>query len=120
MLTSDVDWDPTILDNDIDDDEEWSNPLEDLPTLPTDPLFNDFADYCPTNEVTEAIMSDSIIENNVITDLPSVFQLYANEVKPRPIDYNEYQLKFAWIPCDIIEKTFQNTASSTRRWPQHI
>ena len=54
-------------------------------------------------------MSDSIIDNYVITDLPMVFQIYDCEVKARPIDYESYRPKFAWLPTNIIEKMFQNT-----------
>ena len=117
FLTADLEWNPSVLDCKAEDDKEWFNAMEDVPTLPTDPLFNEYGDYCLTHEVTTAIMSDSVIENNVITDLPLVFQLYANEVKPCPIDYAKYQSKFAWLPLDIIQKTFDNMTQFYKKVP---
>ena len=114
ILTADAEWNPSVLDCEQEDDEEWFNAMEDLPTLTADPLFDEFGDYRHIHEVTEAIMSDSIIENSVITDLPSVFQTYSNEIKPRDIDYNSYLSKFAWMPVDIVQKTFENTTQFYR------
>ena len=114
ILTADTDWDPSILDDEQEDNEEWFNALEELPSLVSDPLFDEFGDYRLTHQVTEAIMADSIIENSVITDLPSTFQLYASEVKPRPIDIDKFKPRLAWLPDDIIEKTFEKTTQFYR------
>ena len=62
-------------------------------------------------------MSDSIIENCVIIDLPMVFQVYDHDINPHPIDYESYHPKFAWLPTDIIEKTFQKTTQFYRSTP---
>ena len=108
-LTADVDWDPSILDNELEDKEEWFNALEGLPDLSPDPFFDEYGDYRHVHAVTEAILSDSIIENIAINDLPSIFQTYEHNVKPRAVDYQKYQSKFAWLPSDIIKHTFENT-----------
>ena len=107
-LTADVDWDPTLFDNELEDDEEWFNTLEDIPDLTPDPFFDEFGDYRFVHHVTEAILSDSIMENSVITDLPSVFHAYEMCVKPRAIDYQCYRSKFAWQPVNIVKHTFNN------------
>ena len=114
MLTGDDEWVPSILDSEIEDNEEWFNAMEDLPVLTEDALFDEFGDYRKTHEVTEAIMADSIIENSVITDLPSVFKLYANEVMPREIDYDKFKSKFMWLPTDVIKRTFDKTTQHYR------
>ena len=114
ILTADTDWSPSILDCEQEDNEDWLNAMQDLPTLSPDPLFDEYGDYHHVHEVTEAIMADSIIENSVITDLPSVFHLYANEVKPRPVDYEKYRSKFAWMPIDAIKNTFNQTTQFYR------
>ena len=88
--------------------------MEDLPSLTPDPLFDEFGDYRLTHQVTEAIMADSIIENSSITDLPNTFRLYASEVKARPIDIAKFKPRLAWLPDDIIEKTFENTTQFYR------
>src|SRR5215207_8748774 len=34
----------------------------------------------------------------VLTDLPSLFQLYSQEIRPREINYELYAPMFAWLP----------------------
>ena len=114
IMSADTDWDPSILDYEQDEVEEWFNAMEDLPKLPPDPLFDEYGDYRHTHIVTQAIMTDPILEKAVITDLPSVFQLYSQEVKSREVDYESYAPKFAWLPVDIIKKTFEATTQYYR------
>ena len=114
ILTADVDWDPSILDYDLEEKEEWLNTLQDMPTITNDQLFDEFGDYRHTYEVTEAILSDSVIENSIITDLPMMYSIYEREVKPRPINYDKYQSKFGWQPPDVIKKTFEQTTQYYR------
>ena len=52
-------------------------------------------------------MNDPVNEKAVISNLPSLFQLYNQEIKPREIDFEIYSPKFAWLPIDIIKKTFE-------------
>ena len=44
ILTADVDWDPSILDYEQEDNEEWFNAIEDFPALTPDPLFDEYGD----------------------------------------------------------------------------
>jgi len=108
-LTSDNDWDPSILDNEMEDEEEWFNAMQDLPVLSPDPFFDEFGDYRHVVAVTEALLSDESIEENVIKDLPDAFQLYEHNIKPCAVDYQRYQSKFAFLPTDIIKHTFEKT-----------
>ena len=109
ILTADTDWDPSILDFEQEDKEEWFNAMEDLPTLTPDPLFDEYGDYKHTHIITQVVMTDPAIEQMVLTDLPSMFQLYNQEIMPRQPDYKKYVSKFAWIPLDIIKRTFEST-----------
>ena len=113
-LTADVDWDPSVFDNELEDEEEWFNALEDIPPLSPDPFFDEFGDYRHVHHVTEAILSDSVIENSIITDLPSTFHEYETRIKPRAIDFERFRSKFAWQPVDIIKRTFENTTQFYR------
>jgi len=106
---ADVDWDSTVLDHEQEDEEDWFNAMEDLPVLSADPFFDDYRDYHHIHTVTEAILSDSIIENSILNDLPSIFNAYEHVTKPCAIDYQKYQSKFAWMPPDIIKCTFENS-----------
>ena len=50
MLTADVDWDPTIIDCELDDEEEWFDAMQDIPEFDHDPLFDEVGDYRTTLE----------------------------------------------------------------------
>lgn len=45
ILTADVDWDPSILDCELEDGEEWFDTMQELPGFDPDPLFDEFGDY---------------------------------------------------------------------------
>src|SRR5688572_19799891 len=45
IMTADVDWDPTNIDCEIEDGEEWFDTMQDLPELDPDPLFDESSDY---------------------------------------------------------------------------
>src|SRR5687768_3791039 len=107
VLTADVDWDPSILDFEQESIEKWYNAMEDLPALTPDPLFDEYGDYRNTVAISQVLMTDPLIERINISDLPHMFQIYAQEVKPREIDYEQYISKFAYMPVDIIKRTFQ-------------
>ena len=62
ILTADIDWDPSILDFEQEDNEEWFNAMEDLPELTPDPLFDEYGDYRNTHIITQAVMTDPIVE----------------------------------------------------------
>ena len=62
------------------------NMLEDIPDLTADPFFDEHGNYRFVHHVTEAILSDSVIENSIINDLPSVFHAYETHVKPHTIN----------------------------------
>jgi len=46
ILTSDVDWDASVLDHDLDDSETWFDAISDIPTAPPHTLFDELGDYC--------------------------------------------------------------------------
>ena len=113
-LTADHDWDPSVLDYEMEDNDEWFNAMEDLPTLSPDPYFDEFGDYRHIHLVTEAIQCDSIMDNSILNDTTSIFQAYEHVVKPRAIDYQRFHSKFAFLPADIIKHTFENTTQFYR------
>jgi hypothetical protein len=51
VWTSDATWDPSVLDHDITDDEEWFNALETLQDSPHINLFDEVGTYrgCPSS-----------------------------------------------------------------------
>jgi len=45
ILTSDVDWDPSILDQDLDDNKAWFDAISDLPPDKPPSAFDEVGDY---------------------------------------------------------------------------
>ena len=41
ILTADIDWDPTILDCELEDGEKWYDTMQDLPEFDPHPLFDE-------------------------------------------------------------------------------
>src|SRR5687767_4043023 len=74
ILTADVDWDPSILDHELEDGEEWFDTMQDIPEFDPDPLFDEVGDYKPTLES------------------------YNRNLIPSDVDYNLYHSKLAWLP----------------------
>ena len=113
ILTADVDWDPKVLDDEMEDDDEWFNTMSHLPDLSPDPLFDQFGEHCHMVEVAHAIvksmMADSITENSMFTDIPCMVEIYEREVNPRPVDYESFRRNFCWLPTNVIKQTFENT-----------
>ena len=75
-LTADVDWDPSIIDCEQEDNEEWHNAMQDLPTLTTDSPFDDVGDYKYAHQIMEAISLTNIMETSVITNIDSMVKIY--------------------------------------------
>ena len=44
ILTADTDWDPSVIDHEMEDGEEWFDAMQDLPDIEPDPNFDDFGD----------------------------------------------------------------------------
>ena len=66
ILTADVDWDPSILDHELENGEDWFDALQDIPKFDPDPLFDDVGDYNP------------------------ILQSYNRNITPSNIDYDSY------------------------------
>jgi hypothetical protein len=103
-----------MLDNEIEENEEWYNALSEPPKLSPDPYFDEFGDYRHVVSVAELMMVDSVIENSIITDLPSLFSAYEHNISPRAIGYQRYQPNFLFMPPDIIKHTFEKTTQFYR------
>ncbi|HEY9710825.1 MAG TPA: hypothetical protein V6D48_21645 [Oculatellaceae cyanobacterium] len=114
ILTADIDWDPSVINYEQEDIEEWFNAVQELGDNTPDPLFDEFGDYKRIHHVTEAMLSSSIICNSVITDFYSMLKLYNTSIKPRDVNYETYHSKFACLPVDIIKYTFDNTTQFYR------
>lgn len=116
-ITGDTDWDPTILDHEMEDEEEWANLLKEPPNIVPDPLFDEVGNYHQLVEVSNALTTSSAIEQAIIKDLPSLYQMYERVIKPRAIDFQKYAQHFIFVPPDIIKRTFEGTTQFYRQSP---
>ena len=108
ILTADTDWDPTVIDWELEDGEEWLNAMQDLPEIDPDPLFDDVGDYKLVHHVTEAVLESHVLEHH------DLLQLHNQDVTPSKVDYSQYQSKLAWLPVNIVEQTFAKTTQFYR------
>ena len=108
-ITADIDWDPTILDNELEDNEEWVNTLKDPPTLTPDPLFDEIGNYRNTVEVSKALMESKALEEVIIKDTFTMYSLYKHTIQPRAVDYQKYTQHFIFVPPEVIKRTFKKT-----------
>ena len=46
ILTSDMNWDPHVVDNLKSNDPDWTSKIKDLPIPVMDSPFNEYGDYC--------------------------------------------------------------------------
>ena len=58
-MTSDMDWDPSVFDNNLDDDDEWFDAVSDLQNDPTTNLFYEFGNYRKRHIVNESNITDA-------------------------------------------------------------
>ena len=141
FLTGETEWDPTVLDFDHGDIEDWADALTDLNSDPTTNLFDEFGNYrhrvlvnqldCQPVDLDELIdacvdqhhedppfydcfqqIIDNHEEDNNI-DIPSNLEAPKIVSKKAP-DYNLLRPLFGWLSSDIVQKTFENTTQYAR------
>ena len=121
VLTSDTDWDPTVLDNVIDHDDKWFDALPDFPHGTQDSLFDLQGNYKHRTVVQHIDVNDSDLGNGILPNSPYLFEAYENETTPqarevtsKEPDYASYIPNFAWQPIDVIKRTFHATTQYAR------
>jgi hypothetical protein len=120
-----MDWDPTVLDHTLDDDNEWFDAVSDLQNDPTTNLFDEFGNYRKRTVVVEendtffdtvavatAVTSempniDHIIDDCILHRNIGLYEAHAREVKTKEPDYGALRpLFFGWLPIDVIKRIF--------------
>ena len=66
ILTADTDWDPSVIDHELEDGEEWFDAMQDLPDIEPDPNFDDVGDYRCLHHVTEVMVDSSLLKSEII------------------------------------------------------
>ena len=125
IWTGDTDWDPCVLDHNLDEDEEWYDALTRLEDDPRTNLFDEHGEYRKRVIVQEAekfldahetpLLVHDITVDSIIDDC--VYRTYdtnAHEIAPREPDYAALQPLFGWLPTDVIKRTFAATTQFAR------
>ena len=84
-----MDWDPSGIDHELEDGEEWFDAMQDLADIEPDPLFDDVGDYKRLHHVTEAMIDSNILETEII-DYLDLLLLHNQNVTPSKVDYSQF------------------------------
>jgi hypothetical protein len=133
ILTSDVDWDPMVLEHTLDDDDEWFDAVSDLQTDPTTNLFDEFGNYRKCTVVVEEndtfFDTTTAVANKVTPEMPNIdfitddcilhrniglYEAHSREVKTKEPTYGALHTFFGWLPIDINKRTFAATTQYAR------
>jgi hypothetical protein len=90
ILTSDAEWNPSILDNDLDDDDDWFEALSEIPDDPTNQLFDQYGNYPKRTIVNQHAITPSILENYILPTHELLYQVHERKVAPVIPDYGKY------------------------------
>ena len=137
ILTGDADWDPGVLDHDLDGNETWYDAVSDLPLDKPPSIFDEVGDYTKrvivqTHDVlydwdTSMHIADAcVMMHTLLAHSPNVFhneaedsaltwyESHAHEITKHPPDYQALQPMFGWLPMDTIKRTFEVTTQYAR------
>ena len=125
FMTSDLDWDPSVLDHKLTDDEQWHDALTGLEANPHLNLFDEFGDYRKRVIVQEAAtfhdahetppLVDDIIEDCIYSAyVANAHEVAPREVIPREPNYEALRPMFGWLSVDVIKRTFAATTQFAR------
>ena len=115
LLTSDSEWDPRVLDHDLDEDEQWFDALTDIPEGTADTLFDEYGDYRKCTIVNHAItmehsmQDNNELENHIIPTKHLLLEAYEREIKLKEPDYEALRPNFAWQSTDTVKRTMEST-----------
>ena len=129
IMTADVDWDPTVYDNVIDDlndfydaqaeDHRNDNPFNDVGeyrhrTVATHTIHSEleFFDAYENQDLVDVI--DDIIDSYHHDHVTDVYGVHTLETKPTKTDFDLIRPYFGWAPAETIRRTFDVTTQYAR------
>jgi hypothetical protein len=108
VLTRDGDWNPSVLDHSLTDDEHWYDAVSDFPDAMDGNPFDAEGDYRNLH-VFDLFITDSILDNHIIPDLPWLYQAHEHQIIENQQDFTQLHPNFAWLPENDVKETFKNT-----------
>lgn len=136
IFTSGAEWDPTVLDNIISDQEDWYTNIKDLNEGLIVTPFDERGNYKHREPQPEiVILPDPNEPEDLEVNLHRIFEAASNlnqvyvllhdtedgikieadkyiELEPKRIDYNKYRPYFLHVPLEKIRQTFRRTTQN--------
>jgi hypothetical protein len=115
LFTSDSEWDPTVLDHDLDEDEQWFDALSNIPAGTGDNLFDEYGNYRHCTIVNHAITlehqteSNTELDNHLIPTDHFLLEAYERKITSAEPNYEALRPNFAWQSTNTIKNTFKAT-----------
>jgi hypothetical protein len=120
FLTSNANWDPSVLDHDADDDIQWYNAMTDeAPEI--DPVFDEFGNVRGTILINRATLTDHFLdtqhelEDFVIPTNAIKFESHERNIVHREPNYERLCPHFGYLNADTVGRTFAKTTQYARR-----
>lgn len=113
IMTTDTDQEPSILDNDLDDNEEWSDAVPDLFDDPSSNHFDEFGDYRGCHLVNH-LSADTDLDHRVIMAEDIFYAVHAHKNSSRNPYFESMRPYFSWLPTETIKKTYRCITQFTR------
>ena len=122
VLTSDEDWNPSCLDSELEDMDEWFNAQEDLPQPKAYGEHNfDRQGYyrgCHIASMSIKEIDDFLSEDmsDIVESVEVHYVLQQMQYTEKDPDYDQLRPQFLWAPADVIKKTWEIAT----RWGRSI
>jgi hypothetical protein len=114
VLTSDVDWDPSIIDNEIDLVTDWHDAVQDLPSDPyVEPRFNSTGEYRHRHVATFDIFSSSDFVPRS-TAIDNILSSNQHDMTRNSHNYEALRPCLGWVSADTVQKTIMATTQFAR------
>ena len=121
ILTSELEWDPTVLDHEFTDISDWGDNNSSNSGLLTNSIYDEFGRYRHRVEVHTHEYFSRFDNNNAlntidccIVDAHSQLFTFPTKVTKVAPSYETLRPLFGWLAVDIIKQTFQHTTQYAR------
>ena len=61
------------------------------------------------NIISHALANDTLLEDTLLPPLPALYQAHERSIIHRQPNFEELRPKFAWLPADVVKRTFDCT-----------
>jgi hypothetical protein len=112
-LPGDGDWNPSVLDHSLTDNEQWYAAVSDSPDAMDGSPFDAEGNYRNLH-VFDLLITDSILDDHIIPNLPWLYQAHELQIIENQQDFAHLRPNFAWLPESVVKHTFKNNTQYDR------